>query len=54
VTTFLVIKCPRLEFVAQRIRYERNAESFNFVHTSLLSKPRRRFGKELLYQYQPP
>jgi len=52
-TAFLMIEYPRLEFVAQRIRYERYAESFNFTHTSLLSKPRRRFGKELLYQYQP-
>jgi hypothetical protein len=52
-TTFLMIEYPRLEFIAQRIRYERYAESFDFVHTSLLSKPQRRFGKELLYQYQP-
>lgn len=50
---FLIFEFPRLEFVAQRVRYERFAESFDFVDRSSQPKWQRRFGKELLYQYKP-
>jgi len=52
-TAFLILEYPPLEFIAQRIRYERYAESFDFVDSSAKPKRQRRFEKELLYQYQP-
>jgi hypothetical protein len=52
-TAFLIFEFPRLEFIAQRVRYERFAQSFDFIDSSARPKPQRRFGKELLYQYQP-
>jgi len=54
-TAFYMLEYPRLEFIAQRIRYERYAESFDYVDTAE-SPPKSgdsRFGKERLYQYQP-
>ncbi|KAI9768116.1 MAG: hypothetical protein M1839_004197 [Geoglossum umbratile] len=54
-TAFYMLEYPRLEFIAQRIRYERYAESFDYVDTAdIRSKSgESRFGKERLYQYQP-
>lgn len=53
--SFAIFEYPRLEFVAQRIRYERYAESFDYVYTKELPSTlrNRRFRKEWLYQYQP-
>jgi hypothetical protein len=52
---FYMLEYPRLEFIAQRLRYERYAESFDYVeieeHPSRLTHPR--FEKEQLYQYHP-
>lgn len=53
VTAFLMLEYPRLELIAQRIRYERYAETFNFVATTELPSRHHRFRKEWLYQYQP-
>lgn len=50
---FLIFEFPRLEFIAQRIRYERYAKSFDFFDSSTQLKQQPRFGEELLYQYQP-
>jgi hypothetical protein len=52
-TSFMLFEYPPLEFIARRIRYERYADSFDFVDSSAKSKPQRRFRKELFYQYQP-
>jgi hypothetical protein len=54
-TTFVMLEFPRLEFLAQRIRYERYASSFDYIKTEDIdSRVRdRRFAKEWLYQYQP-
>jgi len=50
---FLMLEYPRLELIAQRIRYERYAETFNFIDTAELPSRHHRFWKEWLYQYQP-
>ena len=52
---FLILEYPRLEYVAQRILYERYAESFDYVDKDELPTMLRdrRFHKERLYQYLP-
>jgi hypothetical protein len=52
---FAMIDYPRLQAVTRRIRYQRHAESFDYVHKSTLASRLRdrRFGKEALYQYFP-